>query len=115
MKHIKEFLAYTIILIALCMIAFYKEGLSMIWIMISFVYLFVLPGWFLLLKYDLHPLYKYILAIPLSMSIVGTISYYIALIGFPIWYHGYVLPALLCGIGYYLSRSKIKTDSSTLE
>ena len=91
MKHVEEFLTYSVIFIIACMIAFYKEGLSMIWIMLSFIYLFVLPGWFLLLKYDLHPLYKYILAIPLSISVIGTVSYYIALLGFPIWYHAYVL------------------------
>lgn len=73
-------------------ITFSSENIwSNLRIILGFIWVFVLPGWSLLLliKDKLQSVVRFIIAIPLSAIIIGTTSYYVGLIGIDVHSHGY--------------------------
>ncbi len=83
-------------------IAFYKENLIVLFRnVLSLFWLFVLPGYFILLywKEKLGFVERFIVGIMVSAAIIGITSYYIGLIGLNIKYHIILLPLILIIIG----------------
>ncbi len=80
---------------AAMIITFSSENIwSNLHIILGFIWVFVLPGWSLLLliKDKLQPVARFIISIPLSAIIIGTTSYYVALIGIDVHSHGFWMP-----------------------
>ena len=77
------------------MLVFYKESLLVV-VRVAFaiIWLFIVPGFAVLyLWYDrLEFTERLIAAVPISAALVGIPSYYLGLLGFPIWYHAFALP-----------------------
>ena len=87
-------------------IAFYKESLLVVLrTSISLLWLFVLPGYFLMLYWreKLGFLERLIIGIALAAAVTGIVSYYLGLAGLHIRYHHFLLPALLIVIGIFIN------------
>jgi uncharacterized membrane protein len=98
-------------LVALVMfkIVFFKENIIVLFRMVlSLFWLFVLPGYFLMLywKEKLGFLERFIIGIALSIAIVGTFSYYLGLLGLHIKFQATVLPLVLILIGAVINLRK---------
>ena len=90
-------------------IAFYKENLVVLFrSVLSIFWIFVLPGYFILLywKEKLSFIERFIIGIVLSAAIIGVFSYYLGLIGLNIKYHVIVLPLILILLGILINFSK---------
>ena len=107
---IKKELKYMGILFLLVLIifkiAFYKENLVVLFRnVLSLFWLFVLPGYFIMLywKEKIGFLERFIIGIALSAAIIGIFSYYLGLIGLNIKYHTILLPLVLILIGIIIN------------
>ncbi len=90
-------------------IVFFKENLVVIFrIILSLFWLFVLPGYFIMLywKEKLEFMERFVIGIVLAASIIGVFSYYIGLIGLNIKYHAILLPLAVILIGFILTIKK---------
>ncbi len=90
-------------------IAFFKENLIvLIRTVLSLFWLFVFPGYLIMLywKEKLEFLERFIIGIFISASVIGISSYYLGLIGLNIKYHMSVLPTVLIFIGAAISLRK---------
>ena len=88
-------------------IVFFKENLVVIFRnVLSLFWLFVLPGYVLMLywKEKLDFVERLIIGVALGAAIVGILSYYIGLIGLNIKYHVIILPLILISIGVIIIR-----------
>lgn len=110
---LKKELAYIgllfLIAIAIFKIAFFKEDFIILFRTIfSFFWLFVLPGYFVMLywKGRLEFLERFVIGVALSAAIIGVFSYYLGLIGLNIKYHTIALPLFLILIGIVLDLRK---------
>ena len=110
---IKNELKYTGLLILLALIifkiAFYKENLIIvIRTVLSLFWLFVIPGYFIMLywKENLGFIERIIIGIALSASVVGIFSYYHGIIGLNIKFHAIIFPILLILIGLTINLRK---------
>ena len=106
MHKIKKELIYLLILffigMAVFKIGFYNENvLNIIKIVSSLFWLFLLPGYFLMLYFEdnLDFIERLIIGIALGFGIMGILSYYIGLLGLNIKYHTVILPITLIFIG----------------
>jgi len=100
-----------IIAIIIFKIAFFKESfIILIRNVLSLFWLFVLPGYFLMLywKEKLEFTERFVIGIVLSAAIIGIFSYYLGLIGLNIKYHTIVLPLILILIGVIINFRKSK-------
>jgi hypothetical protein len=91
-----------IIALVVFKIAFFKEEVTVLLrTVLSLFWLFVLPGYFILLywKEKLGFMERFIVGIMVSAAIIGIASYYIGLIGLNIKYHTALLPLVLIIIG----------------
>ena len=91
-----------IIALVVFKIAFFKEEVTVLLrTVLSLFWLFVLPGYFILLywKEKLGFVERFIVGIMVSAAIIGITSYYIGLIGLNIKYHIILLPLILIIIG----------------
>lgn len=91
-----------IIALVVFKIAFFKgEVTVLLRTVLSLFWLFVLPGYFILLywKEKLGFMERFIVGIMVSAAIIGIASYYIGLIGLNIKYHTALLPLVLIIIG----------------
>ena len=94
-------------------IAFFKENLYILFrSVLSLFWLFVLPGYFLLLywKEKLSFTERFIIGIALSAAVIGIFSYYLGLIGLNIKYHTIVLPLILISLGILANFRKAKNS-----
>jgi len=92
-------------------IAFFKENLIVLFRnVLSLFWLFVLPGYFLMLywKEKLEFVERFIIGIALAAAIIGIFSYYLGLIGLNIKYHTIVLPLILILFGIIINFRKTK-------
>jgi len=92
-------------------IAFFKDTLIVIFrTVLSLFWLFVLPGYFLMLywKEKLGFLERFIIGIALAAAIIGIVSYYLGLIGLNIKYHTTLLPLILILAGVIFNFRKTK-------
>ena len=87
-----------IIALVVFKIAFFKEEVTVLLrTVLSLFWLFVLPGYFILLywKEKLGFMERFIVGIMVSAAIIGIASYYIGLIGLNLKYHAILLPLVL--------------------
>jgi uncharacterized membrane protein len=83
-------------------IAFYKENLAVLFRnVLSLFWLFVLPGYFILLYWreKLDFMERFIVGIMISAAITSIARYYSGLIGLNLKYHAILLPLVLIIIG----------------
>ena len=113
--QVKKELQYIGILFLLVLIifkiAFYKENLVvLVRNVLSLFWLFVLPGYFIMLywKEKLTFTERVVIGIMLSTAIIGIASYYLGLIGLNTKFHSIILPAILMLIGIIIvSKRKV--------
>ena len=112
-ETIKKEMKYTGILFLLALaifkIAFFKEDFIVLSrSVLSIFWLFVLPGYFILLywRQKLEFFERFIIGIALSAGVIGISSYYLGLIGLNIKYHIFVLPLALILIGIAINLRK---------
>jgi uncharacterized membrane protein len=69
----------------------------------SLLWLFVLPGFALLLVWHkrLDFLERVVVGTAVSTAIYGIVSYYVGLLGLPVWYHPWILPPLMIAAGVF--------------
>lgn len=74
----------------------------------SLFWLFVLPGYFIMLywKEKLDFMERFIIGIALSAGIIGISSYYLGLIGLNIRYHALLLPLMIAIAGFVMAIKK---------
>ena len=113
MHKIKKELIYLLILffigIIIFKIGFYNENvLNIIKIVSSLFWLFLLPGYFLMLYFEdnLDFIERLIIGIALGFGIMGILSYYIGLLGLNIKYHTIFLPIILILISLIINLKK---------
>lgn len=97
----------SLVFAAAMLIIFSSENIwSNLRIILGFIWVFVLPGWSLLLliKDKLQSVIRFIISIPLSAVIIGTTSYYAALIGIDVHSHGYWMPIVVMILAAILLR-----------
>ena len=90
-------------------IAFYKENfIVLLRSMLSLFWLFVLPGYFIMLYWreNLEFIERFIAGIVLSAAVIGIFSYYIGLLGLNIRYHAVLLPLVLIFMGIIINLRK---------
>ena len=90
-------------------IAFFKENLIVLLRnVLSLFWLFVLPGYFIMLywKEKLSFAERFVIGIALSAAIIGIFSYYLGLMGLNIKYHTIVLPLVLILVGIVINLRK---------
>ncbi len=84
-------------------IAFYNESiLTNIRIVFSLFWLFVLPGYFLMLKWhdDVSFMLRLGIGTALGFAVIGTLSYYLAMLGLNFYIQSVVLPIVLSIAGF---------------
>ena len=90
-------------------IAFFKENvIVLLRVILSLFWLFVLPGYFIMLYWHekLGFVERIIIGTILSAGIIGTFSYYLGLIGLNIKYHDILLPAAIIFVGLFINLRK---------
>ena len=98
-----------LIAIIIFKIAFYKESfIVLLRNVLSLFWLFVLPGYFIMLYWEekVDFIERFIIGIAFSAAIIGIFSYYIGLIGLNIKFHTIILPLLLILIGIIINLGK---------
>ena len=110
---IKKELQYIFLLFILSLIifkiAFFKENMSVLLRnILSVFWLFVLPGYFMMIywKEKLGFTERFIIGVAISAAIIGIFSYYLGLIGLNIKYYYILLPIALVIIGIFFNLSK---------
>jgi len=109
MKHIGILLLLALVIFK---IAFFKENLIVLArTVLSLFWLFVLPGYFIMLywKEKLGFLERFVIGIFISASVIGILSYYLGLVGLNIKYHAVILPLTLILFGIGLNFKKINS------
>ena len=97
--------------LAIFKIAFFIEDfIVLLRNVLSLFWLFVLPGYFILLYWreKLEFIERFVIGIALSAGIIGISSYYLGLIGLNIKYHTFVLPLALILIGIAIIKKDIR-------
>jgi len=95
-------------------LAFYKENMLVsLRFTVALFWLFVLPGYFLLLfwKDKFSLLERIVMGSLLSAGILGIASYYFGLLGLSVIYHAALLPLILVCAGMLFSLIKAKSTA----
>lgn len=90
-------------------IVFFKEDLFGVFRAVSSIFwLFVLPGYFMMLYWSekLEFIERIVVGIALSAGIIGMLSYYLGLIGLNIKYHAALLPLTIIIAGLIAAMNK---------
>ena len=90
-------------------IAFFRENFFVLLrSVLSLFWLFVLPGYFVMLYWreNLEFIERFIAGIVLSAAVIGIFSYYIGLLGLNIRYHAVLLPLVLIFMGIIIDLRK---------
>jgi len=98
LSEVKKLSISLVIAVIVFQIPFYKESFfNIIKIILSFYWLFVIPGHMILLNFrDIFDFkIRFILGITLGLGIYGILSYYIGLMGIHAKYHWAIVPALI--------------------
>lgn len=83
-------------------ITFFRENMSVLLRnVLSVFWLFVLPGYFMMLywKEKLGFTERFIIGIVLAAAVIGVASYYLGLVGLDIKFHAVALPLILIAAG----------------
>ena len=109
-KREAQYIAIMLILsLIIFKISFYKDDYFVLFRnVLSVFWLFVLPGYFLMLYWSskLDFMERIIIGISISAGLTGILSYYIALLGLNIRYHAILLPLALILSGLVLAMKK---------
>ena len=100
-----------LIVLIIFKIAFFKEEISVLFrTVLSLFWLFVLPGYFILLywKEKISFMERFFIGIVLSAGIIGILSYYSGIMGLNIKYHTIILPLVLILIGIVINLKNHK-------
>jgi hypothetical protein len=100
-----------VIFIVLFKMLFYSESLlSIVRVIASLFWMSIIPGYLLMFYWrsKLNFLERIIIGSVLSMGILGTVSYYIGLLGLNVNLHYLILPLLIIACGIYLSYISLK-------
>ena len=100
-----------LIVLIIFKIAFFKEDISVLFrTVLSLFWLFVLPGYFILLywKEKISFMERFFIGIVLSAGIIGILSYYSGIMGLNIKYHTIILPLVLILIGIVINLKNHK-------
>ena len=116
LETIKKELPYIFAVIGLLSVIFevlyYKEPiLHNLILALSIVWLFILPGYFILLHWsqDLELLERIVIGTLLGLAFFGIISYFIGFIPIHIRYHSYILPPITIILGFIFACSRENT------
>ena len=94
-------------------IVFFNENLIVVFrAVLSLFWLFVLPGYFIMLywKEKLEFIERLIIGIALSAGMIGVSSYYLGLFGLNVKYHAALLPLIIMLIGFIAATRKKDLD-----
>ncbi len=103
-QEFKWLAASFVILSVILMIAFQKSNIGqVIRTATSLYWMFVLPGYALALCSRQGFVERFIIGVTVQTAILGLVSYYAGLAGWPVATHGFVLPlfSILVGIGLW--------------
>ena len=110
---IKSELMYILIIFALAVLIvnfiFFNEGIIVkTRAVFSFFWLFIIPGYSLMLYFEknLELIERLIIGIPLGAAVTGILSYYLGLAGLNLNYHIFLLPPLLISAGFIMLKKK---------
>lgn len=98
-----------LLLLVIFKLVFFKENLLVLFRnVLSLFWLFVLPGYFVMLywKEKLNFLERFVIGIALAAGIIGIFSYYLGLIGLNIRYHVALLPLAIILLGTFAASIK---------
>jgi len=105
-SRVKKELVYILIMLVISLIifrlAFYKEPFSATArLVLSLFWLFVLPGYFIMLYWsnELDLKERFVIGIIFAAAVMGISSYYIGLAGINIKWHTFLLPPAIIIIG----------------
>lgn len=104
-----------VIITIIIKIAFHKEGFSsIIKASFSLIWLFILPGFYILYWWHekLEFIERLIISFVLSVALAGISSYYLGLFGLHIKYHGIVIPLILLISSIVLITFKLKSEKN---
>ena len=107
-KHIGVLFALGLIIFK---IAFFKEELIVIFrYVLSLFWLFVLPGYFIMLYWaeKLDFVERLVVGTAVAAGVMGIFSFYLGLFGLNIKYHAVILPIVLISVGVFVSYRKAK-------
>jgi len=94
--------------------AFFKEAIPVVFRMVlGLLWLFALPGYFLMLYWSdkLELVERLIIGIVIAAAINGIASYYLGLIGLNIGYSTILLPLVMIAAGLIVAFNKKRTES----
>lgn len=98
-----------IVFLVIFKILFFRENLIVVFrTVLSIFWMFVLPGYSIMLYWNekLDFVERLVIGIALSAAIIGISSYYIGLIGLNIKYHVIILPLTLIILGIIIISKK---------
>lgn len=101
-----------LIVLIIFKIAFFKGEISVLLrTVLSLFWLFVLPGYFIMLywKERISFMERFFIGIVLSAGVIGILSYYSGIIGLNIRHHTIILPLVLILIGIVINLRNHKT------
>lgn len=105
-KHIGVLLALGLVIFK---IAFFKEELIVIFrYVLSLFWLFVLPGYFIMLYWaeKLDFVERLVVGTAVAAGVIGIFSFYLGLFGLNIKYHALSLPPIIITAGFIISTRK---------
>lgn len=105
-KELLYILIIFFIVMAIFKIAFFKESFAVILRMVSSLFwIFVLPGYFMMLYWrgSLELIERLVIGIVIAAALAGILSYYLGLIGLNIRYHAALLPPIFILAGILIS------------
>ena len=100
-----------LIVLIIFKIALFKEEIFVLFrTVLSLFWLFVLPGYFILLywKEKISFMERFFIGIVLSAGIIGILSYYSGIMGLNIKYHAIILPLVLILVGIVINLKNHK-------
>ena len=108
-KELKYIGLLFLVLLVVFRIVFFKENLIALFrIVLSLFWLFILPGYFIMLywreKIDFTE--RFIIGVALAAGIIGISSYYLGLTGLNLRYHAVMLPLGLILAGILINLKK---------
>lgn len=109
-KETKFLLGLFLVLYIIFQIVFYKQNfMTVLKTVISLFWVFILPGYFLMLYWHkkIGLLERLVAGTLLSAALIGITSYYVGIAGLNVNFHSIILPPMLIAIGFLVN---LKTD-----
>ena len=101
-------ITFLVVLIIFKIVFFKQDILSLLKLVSSLYWMFVIPGMFLLFYWEdkIGFLERFIVGILVASSVNGILSYYLGILGLHLKYHGIFLPILIILIGIFVISKK---------